>query len=187
MDALIAVLKAADAVARWHVNQRRKGSAQEPYVNHLLEVAALVAEATDGDDPELVIAALLHDAIEDQGVTPEEIERTWDKRVADLVVEVTDDKSLPKAVRKQKQEESAGRKSPGAKIIKLADKTSNLRALALSPPTGWSAQRRADYVAWAQRVVAGLRGANAPLESLFEEAVVRASASIACTAEPTIS
>ena len=42
------VLRAADAAARWHVNQRRKGAAQEPYVNHLLEVATLVAEATGG-------------------------------------------------------------------------------------------------------------------------------------------
>ena len=64
----IAVLRAADAAARWHVHQRRKGAAEEPYINHLLEVATLVAEATDGKDPDLVIAALLHDAIEDQEV-----------------------------------------------------------------------------------------------------------------------
>ena len=59
------VLKAADAAARWHVHQRRKGAAKEPYINHLLEVAILVAEATDGADPNLVVDALLHDAIED--------------------------------------------------------------------------------------------------------------------------
>jgi (p)ppGpp synthase/HD superfamily hydrolase len=61
----IMVLKAADAAARWHVHQRRKGAAKEPYINHLLEVARLVAEATEDKDPNLVIAALLHDAIED--------------------------------------------------------------------------------------------------------------------------
>jgi (p)ppGpp synthase/HD superfamily hydrolase len=65
MKSWIAVLKAADAAARWHVHQRRKGAAKEPYINHLLEVSTLVAEATAGEDPELVIAALLHDAIED--------------------------------------------------------------------------------------------------------------------------
>jgi (p)ppGpp synthase/HD superfamily hydrolase len=64
----IAVLRAANAAARWHVHQRRKGAAHEPYINHLLEVAMLVAEATDGKDPELVVGALLHDAIEDQEV-----------------------------------------------------------------------------------------------------------------------
>ena len=70
MKEWIAVLQAADMAARWHVGQRRKGIAEEPYINHLLEVARLVAEATSGDDPTVVISALLHDAVEDQGVTP---------------------------------------------------------------------------------------------------------------------
>ena len=68
MKEWITVLQAADAAARWHVHQKRKGAAQEPYINHLLEVASLVAEATQGSDPHLVVAALLHDAIEDQEV-----------------------------------------------------------------------------------------------------------------------
>ena len=71
MKEWIAVLRAADTAARWPVHQRRKGIAQEPYINHLLEVASLVTEATGGTDPNLVIAALLHDAVEDQGVTSE--------------------------------------------------------------------------------------------------------------------
>jgi (p)ppGpp synthase/HD superfamily hydrolase len=84
----------------WHVHQRRKGSALEPYINHLLEVASLVAEATHGKDPDLVIAALLHDAIEDQEVPYELITREFGKRVADVVKQVTDNKTLPKEVRK---------------------------------------------------------------------------------------
>jgi (p)ppGpp synthase/HD superfamily hydrolase len=64
----ITVLRAADAAARWHVHQRRKGSALEPYINHLLEVASLVAQATQGRDSDLVVTALLHDAVEDQEV-----------------------------------------------------------------------------------------------------------------------
>ena len=99
----IAVLKAADAAARWHVHQRRKGAAQEPYINHLLEVASLVAEATNGKDPDLVIAALLHDAIEDQEVPREMIAEIWCEEVARIVAEVTDDKALPKQERKDKQ------------------------------------------------------------------------------------
>src|SRR5215472_7845574 len=97
----IAVLKAADAAARWHVHDRRKGAAQEPYINHLLEVASLVADATEGRDPDLVIAALLHDAIEDQEVPAELIAREFGSNVAELVAEVTDDKSLDKAERKR--------------------------------------------------------------------------------------
>eukprot|EP01035_Chromulina_nebulosa_P035779 gene35779-48116_t len=97
MNDLVKVMQAADAAARWHVDQRRKGVAQEPYLNHLLEVASLVCTATDGDDPDLVIAALLHDAVEDAGVTRAEIAAQFGERVAGIVMEVTDDKSLPKA------------------------------------------------------------------------------------------
>src|SRR3954463_272216 len=111
MKEWVTVLRAADAAARWHVHQRRKGSAQEPYINHLLEVASLVAEATHGEDPDLVVAALLHDAVEDQEVSYELIAREFGKRVADLVREVSDDKTLAKEVRKQKQIETAREKS----------------------------------------------------------------------------
>jgi guanosine-3',5'-bis(diphosphate) 3'-pyrophosphohydrolase len=138
MKEWIAVLKAADAVARWHVHQRRKGAAQEPYINHLLEVASLVAEATDGKDPDLVIAALLHDAIEDQEVPINLIADQWGEDVARIVEELTDDKKLPKGERKRKQVESAAHKSSKAKVIKLADATSNLRAITASPSPEWS-------------------------------------------------
>ncbi len=56
--------------AERHARQRRKGDAGEPYINHLAEVAALVAEATAGRDPDLVIAAVLHDTVEDTETTP---------------------------------------------------------------------------------------------------------------------
>src|ERR1017187_2217019 len=105
MKEWIKVLRAADAAARWHVHQRRKGSAQEPYINHLLEVASLVAEATHGKDSDLVIAALLHDAIEDCEVPYELIEREFGERVASLVNEVTDDKTLAKEERKEERKE----------------------------------------------------------------------------------
>ena len=78
----IAVLRAADAAERWHVHQRRKGAAEEPYINHLLEVATLVAEATEGKDPDLVIAALLHDAIEDQEVPRDVIAEAFGEGMA---------------------------------------------------------------------------------------------------------
>src|SRR5579872_1983672 len=76
-EGMALVLKAADAAARWHVHQRRKGPAEEPYINHLVEVAMLVANATDGNDTNLVIAALLHDAIEDCEVPRELIAETF--------------------------------------------------------------------------------------------------------------
>jgi (p)ppGpp synthase/HD superfamily hydrolase len=178
MKEWIAVLKAADAAARWHVHQRRKGAAEEPYVNHLLEVASLVAEATDGKDPDLVIAALLHDAIEDQEVPRGMIAEIWGEEVAKIVEEVTDDKSLPKADRKRKQVKSAAKKSARAKLIKLADKTSNLRAITASPSKDWSVKRRLEYVEWAQQVVDGLRGTNEWLEAEFDRAAKAAEESV---------
>jgi len=182
MKEWISVLQAADAAARWHVHQRRKGADQEPYVNHLLEVASLVAEATDGSDPAVVIAALLHDAVEDVGVTAETIAGRFGKQVADIVMEVTDDKSLPKAERKRLQVENARKKSREAKLIKLADKTSNVRAVADSPSPDWSVERRQDYIQWAKNVVEGLRGTNAWLEQQFDEAAERAMRSVSVSA-----
>jgi (p)ppGpp synthase/HD superfamily hydrolase len=178
MQTLVQVLKATDAVARWHVHQRRKGTAQEPYVNHLLEVAALVAEATAGSDAELILAALLHDAIEDQEVPYSLIAATWGEPVANLVMELTDDKSLPKDERKRRQVESAPGKSDRAKMIKLADKTSNLRAVAASAAPDWSVSRRLAYVTWARDVAKGLRGVNPWLEGKFDEAAELAERSI---------
>jgi (p)ppGpp synthase/HD superfamily hydrolase len=173
-DDWIMVLRAADAAARWHVHQRRKGAAEEPYVNHLLEVATLVAHATAGADPRLVVAALLHDAIEDQEVPQDVIRNAFGADVLEIILEVTDDKSLPKDVRKALQIERAPHKSARAKILKLADLTSNLRALAASPPTDWSVQRRLEYVAWATAVGAGLAGVTPALEAEFHAAIAAA-------------
>jgi (p)ppGpp synthase/HD superfamily hydrolase len=178
MKEWIAVLRAADMAARWHVHQRRKGIAQEPYINHLLEVASLVAEATGGTDPDAVIAALLHDAIEDQGVASEVLASEFGQNVADIVLEVTDDKALPKVERKRKQVENAGKKSHKAKLIKLADKTSNLRTIAISPAADWSVERRLEYIEWAKSVVTGLRGTSPWLEQQFDEAAAVAVRSL---------
>lgn len=177
MKEWLKVLKAADAAARWHVHQRRKGPAEEPYINHLVEVATLVADATEGKDTNLVIAALLHDAIEDCEVPRELIAENFGDDVASLVEEVTDDKNLPKSVRKDEQVKTAPTKSSRAKIVKLADKISNLRAIAASAPSDWSVKRRLEYVVWARKVADGLRGANRKLEEQFDNAAVAAERS----------
>ncbi len=178
MKEWVSVLRAADAAARWHAHQRRKGIAQEPYINHLLEVASLITEATGGSDPNLVIAALLHDAIEDQEVPVQMIVREFGKQVAEIVMEVTDDKALPKEERKRLQVETAAKKSREAKLLKLADKTSNLRTIASSPAADWSVKRRLEYVEWARNVVSGLRGTSPWLEAQFDEAADRAVKSL---------
>jgi GTP diphosphokinase / guanosine-3',5'-bis(diphosphate) 3'-diphosphatase len=168
------LIDAAVTAARWHGSQRRKGRAGEPYINHLLEVAALVSQATDGHDVGLVMAALLHDAIEDQNISRDTIARQFGDDVAALVEEVTDDKSLPKAVRKRLQVEHAPGKSARAKILKLADKISNVTAIGRDPPSDWPAARQREYVQWGRDVVAGLRGASPALEAMFDAAVAEA-------------
>lgn len=138
-------------------------------MNHLAEVAELVAQATGGD-VDLVAAAVLHDTVEDTDTTFEEIAARFGQRVASLVAEVTDDNTLPWLERKRLQVMNAADASHGAKVIKLADKTSNLRAMAVSPPRNWSDARRADYLDWSRRVVANCRGANRWLEEQFDAA-----------------
>ena len=170
MNPIVILAEAYHFAAAKHVGQRRKGVAAEPYVNHLTEVAELAALATGGEDVEVIVAAVLHDTVEDTDTSFAEIGVRFGARVAGLVAEVTDDKTLPKAVRKQAQVEHAAHASRGAKIIKLADKTSNLRAMAFSPPKGWPAERRAEYLDWARQVVAGCRGANPWLEAEFDAA-----------------
>ena len=110
MNDVVAVMRAADFAARKHATQRRKGDAAEPCLNHLIEVANLVAEVSDGR-ADVVVAALLHDVVEDQGVPIDEVAALFGPAVASIVEEVTDDKSLPKQVRKDEQVSGAHHKS----------------------------------------------------------------------------
>jgi len=162
------IFTAAKFAAEKHAAQKRKGAAAEPYVNHLIEVAQLVAGSSDVLDTNLIMAGLLHDTIEDTGTTAEELERVFGSDIAALVVEMTDDKSLPKEVRKERQVENAPHKSARAQVIKLADKISNLRSVLASPPTNWSAERKREYFAWARRVVNALSAPNPILKAEFD-------------------
>ena len=119
----------------------------------------------------MLIAALLHDTVEDTGTKTEEIAERFGERVSGIVAEVTDDKSLPKQERKRLQIEHAAHLSPEAKLVKLGDKISNIRDVSNNPPADWDIKRRRDYIDWGEKVVAGLRGTNASLETAFDEAV----------------
>jgi (p)ppGpp synthase/HD superfamily hydrolase len=176
LNDIVRILQAAEFAADAHAHQRRKGEAAEPYLNHLIEVAALVAEATEGD-PDAVIAALLHDTVEDTTVTAEDIEGRFGRPIAALVLELTDDRGLPKQERKDQQVAKAPHKSRAASVIKLADKTSNLRAIAMSPPP-WPDARKRAYVEWAKNVVAGLPNKPATLLKRFEDAAAATLATI---------
>jgi (p)ppGpp synthase/HD superfamily hydrolase len=162
------IFAAAMFAAEKHAAQRRKGVAAEPYINHLIEVAQLIADSSEQLDTDLVMAGLLHDTIEDTGTTAEEVERAFGSDITALVVEMTDDKSLPKEVRKELQVENAPHKSVRSQVIKLADKISNLRSLLASPPATWSTERKCEYIVWARQVVDALSTPNPILKAEFD-------------------
>ncbi len=168
LDSVRLILAAAHFAAERHAAQRRKGRSAEPYVNHLLEVAELLARTSDALDTNLIVAALLHDAIEDAGVTRAELAARFGEDVAALVAEVSDDKSLPQATRKALQVENAAGKAPRAQALGTADKIANLRSIATSPPANWSFERRVAYVHWARRVVARYGDLSGRLAAEFQ-------------------
>jgi guanosine-3',5'-bis(diphosphate) 3'-pyrophosphohydrolase len=172
------VSEAAELAARRHGGMRRKGRGDEPYINHLAEVANLLSAATEGADAELVAAGWLHDTIEDTDTTPDELAQRFGLRVAALVDEVTDDMSLEKSERRRRQIEDAPRKSAGAKLIKIADKISNLRARILPDPGKAQRAELADYLDFAAQVVTGCRGDNAALDRLFDETAALARSTL---------
>ncbi|NJL71787.1 MAG: bifunctional (p)ppGpp synthetase/guanosine-3',5'-bis(diphosphate) 3'-pyrophosphohydrolase [Candidatus Competibacteraceae bacterium] len=161
------VLKAACFAAEKHRHQRRKDSLKSPYINHPLEVAERIWNTGECHDPEVICAAILHDTVEDTEATFKELEAVFGKTICELVREVTDDKSLPKARRKELQIEHAAHLSTSAKLIKLADKTSNVKDIHLSPPPDWSLARRHEYLDWTAAVVEQLRGTNQAMEEAY--------------------
>ena len=151
------LLKAVRFAAGKHRNQRRKDSLKSPYINHPIEVALLLWEVGGVRDAEVLLASILHDTIEDTNTHEDEIREHFGEGVLAYVLEVTDDKSLPKMKRKRLQIEHAPQKSNGAKMISLADKSCNVKNLNTVPPQDWDRDRRAEYLLWTEQVVAGLR------------------------------
>lgn len=162
------LLEAIRFSAEKHRNQRRKDSERSPYINHPIEVVQLLWEVGGVRDVDVLLAAVLHDTIEDTDTRPEEINGRFGEKVLSLVMEVTDDKDLPKGERKRLQIVNAPHKSYGAKLIKLADKACNVRNLVTMPPKDWSMERRQEYLLWGEKVVAGLRGTNSALEDYYD-------------------
>jgi guanosine-3',5'-bis(diphosphate) 3'-pyrophosphohydrolase len=174
MDTMGNILAALAFAAAKHRDQRRKDREASPYINHPIEVVRLLWHVGGIRDEVALVAAVLHDTVEDTDTTFEEIEAQFGAEVRAVVAEVTDDKSLPKDERKQLQISKASAKSERAKVVKLADKLSNVTDLVNSPPEKWPGERRRQYVVWAQQVVDQLRGTNEGLEGRFDELCKRA-------------
>jgi guanosine-3',5'-bis(diphosphate) 3'-pyrophosphohydrolase len=170
MDNPATLLIALEFAAHKHRDQRRKDAAASPYINHPIALARLLAVEGGVHDEATLVAAILHDTIEDTDTSPAELLALFGKKAARVVAEVTDDTSLPKARRKRLQIDHAPRMSKRAALVKLADKTCNLRDVALHPPTGWPLRRRRQYFDWAKAVIDALPPVSRRLRRAFDEA-----------------
>ncbi len=156
-----------------HRDQRRKDRGATPYINHPVSLAHILTDEGGIDDIDVLSAALLHDTIEDTDTTPEELVAHFGQHIASIVLEVTDDTTQHFTVRKQAQIDHAPHMSHQAKLVKLADKISNLRDLLAFPPHDWPVARKQAYMDFSLDVVNGLRGTNAALEAAFDALITR--------------
>ena len=163
------ILKAAHFAAKKHRDQRRKDKHASPYIIHPISVALAIAQIGRVDDPEILAAALLHDTLEDTETTPEELEAEFGKKVCEYVLDVTDDKTLPKDERKSRQIEHAKKISKGAALIKLGDKISNVTDVINNPPEDWDINRRKEYLDWAEKVIENCPKVNERMENKLQE------------------
>ena len=172
-DPIGVFVKAVAFAADKHRTQCRKDADASPYINHPIALANVLANEGGVTDVVVLSAAVLHDTIEDTNTTAEELTAIFGAKITATVLDVTDDKSLDKHVRKQRQIEHAPHISKEAKLVKLADKICNLRDILASPPADWSPERKQGYFDWAAKVVAGVRGVHPELEAVFDGLLAR--------------
>ncbi|NBC07800.1 MAG: HD domain-containing protein [Bacteroidetes bacterium] len=162
------LLEALQFAAIHHQYDRRAGYDRLPYINHLIKVTNCLANRIGIKDEALLLAAVLHDIVEDTEVTVEQLERRFGGEVADIVEELTDDMSLPYDERKRLQVEQASKLSPKARVIRLVDKASNLRDI-FNYPLDWSAEKKAAYLDNAIAVAERIKGDHPKLDAWFDE------------------
>lgn len=167
------LLTAIKFSAEKHRNQRRKDADASPYINHPIQVAEILFRVGGVRDVTALVGAILHDTIEDTETSPGEIAHLFGDEVLSVVLEVTDDKRLPKHERKRLQIEQASKKSEAAKLIKLGDKICNVTDIMHAPPRDWTIARRREYLDWTEKVIDGVRGTNAALEKMFDDLVAQ--------------
>lgn len=172
MEDISVFVKACQFASEKHKTQKRKNKEGTPYINHPLEVANYISEVGKVYDTVPLVAAVLHDTVEDTDATYEELVSVFGKEIADVVMELSDDKSLPKLTRKKLQAEHAKSISHSAKLVKICDKISNVKSTVLEPPMNssisWSKEMCVGYGIWSRAVVDNMRGTNLALELEFD-------------------
>jgi len=169
------IQEALEFATERHKGQTRKGAEKIPYINHPIAVSKLLSEFGEKNS-NLLIAALLHDVIEDttrndQGIKDlsNEILEMFGEDVLLTVLEVSDNKSLPVEERKYLQVIHTPNLSDRAKKLKIADKICNIMDIKNNPPENWSQERKIKYLNWSQQVVEGAKGLNKKLDQYFDQ------------------
>ena len=157
-------LEAVIFATRAHKDQKRKNAAGDPYITHPLEVAYAIQRAYEacGEEPsmDVLIAAILHDVVEDTPTTPKELPMIFGNVVGGIVAQVTDDKSLSKLERKQIALRDARRLTPEAVLVKMADKWHNCKDLKNDPPKTWSEEDVRHYAHWSMAMCQAMYSQN---------------------------
>jgi guanosine-3',5'-bis(diphosphate) 3'-pyrophosphohydrolase len=172
-----ALLHAVRCAAEKHRDQRRKGATASPYINHPIAVAEQLAAAGFGDDTELLMAAVLHDVLEDTDTSEAELAADFGPRVAGIVREVSDDKSLPRRERRALVVRHIAQCSRSARLVKLSDLIANVHDVIHQPPH-WNDEQKQDYLDWGEAVVRELRGTHPGLEQRFAALLAEARAGV---------
>ncbi len=167
------LLHAIRFAAEHHRDDRRKGATAAPYINHPIVVAEQLAAHGLGDDVELLMAAVLHDVIEDTDAEFEDVSAAFGPRVARIVQEVSDDKSIEKEARRQLVVDTIAEKSRAARLVKLSDLIANVHDVVHHPPQ-WSQERKIRYLDWAGKIATQVVGTHPGLEAALAEELAAA-------------
>lgn len=167
------LLHAIRFAAEAHRDDRRKGAVAAPYINHPIAVAEQLASAGFAQDTALLMAAVLHDVVEDTDTTETELAATFGPRVAGIVMEVTDDKGLRRRERREAVVHHIARRSREARLVKLSDLIANVYDVIHHPPH-WSCEQKAEYLDWCEDVVRALQGTHGRLERRLHDLIAQA-------------
>ncbi len=169
-DTLDPCFQALAFAAEQHKYQRRGGYDALPYINHLIKVSSAIIQIGQEEDSSIIIAAILHDVVEDSSTTYEDVKQQFGVAVADIVAELTDDMGLPYDQRKALQVEGAAKLSLAARKIRIADKASNIQDI-FSYPLDWTEEKKIAYLENSLAVVDQIRGTHEALEAWFDQSV----------------
>lgn len=169
-DTLLPYFEALAFAAEQHKYQRRGGYDPLPYINHLIKVSSAIIQIGQEENPDIIIAAILHDVVEDSDTSYEDLAGQFGAPVADIVAELTDDMELPYNQRKALQVEGASKLSLAARKIRIADKASNIQDI-FTYPLDWKEEKKIAYLENSLTIVDQIRGTHAALEAWFDQSV----------------